>query len=184
MEFFGYLFNFVYVIPGVLTAVALIYLVSRGLPERGGEFSAQRALIAYSYTLIALSIIAGTVGLVYFVRLGMLEAYGVDWSYNDVILASVLTGTGLVLSMLHLLTRNISRVGAGDAAETAKRLYLSWMVFVFGVATLVSVPLALYQAIQYYRDEFYSAPATVTAVAIVVALVWTYYLLRTFREVR
>jgi len=171
------------VVPSILTMVALIYLVTRGLPERGSEFSAQRALIAYSYTFIALSVIAGAVGLIYFVRIGMMEAYGLEWAYNDLILASVLTGTGMVLSGLHLLTRNRVKSRAEQAAATAKRQYLTWMVFGFGVATLVSVPLAIYQSIQYYRDEIYAAPATTIAVAVVIVVVWAYYLLRTLREV-
>ncbi|OGO02698.1 MAG: hypothetical protein A2Y72_04055 [Chloroflexi bacterium RBG_13_53_26] len=170
-------------VPSVLTVVVLIYLVTRGLPERGNEFSAQHALIAYSYTLIALSVIAGAVGLVYFVRIGIMEAYELDWAYNDVILASVLTGTGMVLSVLHLLTKNTVKSGAEQVAATAKRQYLSWMVFGFGITTLVLVPLAIYQAIQYYRDEIYTAPATEISVAVVIAVVWTYYLLRIFREV-
>jgi hypothetical protein len=170
-------------LPSVLTVVALIYLVVRGLPQRSDDFSAQRALIAYSYTLIALSVIAGTVGLFYFVRIGMMEAYRLEWAYNDVILASVLTGTGIVLSILHLLTRNRVKAGAELATGVVKRQYLSWMVFGFGIATLVSLPLALYQAIQYYRGEAYAAPATEISLAVVIAVVWAYYLLRAFREV-
>lgn len=175
--------SFVVVIPSVLTMVALIYLVTRGLPERGSEFSARRALIAYSYAFIALSVIAGTVGLIYFVRVGMMEAYRLEWAYNNIILASVLTGTGIVLSVLHVLTRNMVRGGAEQAVAMAKRQYLSWMVFGFGLATLVSVPLAIYQSIQYYRDEIHAAPATEISVAVVIVIVWAYYLLRTFREV-
>jgi len=171
------------VLPSVLTVVALIYLVTRGLPQRGDDFSAQRALIAYSYTLIGLSVVAGAVGLFYFVRIGMMEAYGLEWAYNDVILASVLTGTGIVLSLLHLLARNRVKAGAELAAATAKRQYLSWMVFAFGIATLVTLPLALYRAIQYYRDEVYEAPATEISLAVVIVVVWAYYLLRAFREV-
>lgn len=175
--------SFLVVVPSVLTMVALIYLVTRGLPERGSEFSAQRALVAYSYTLIALSVIAGAVGLIYFVRIGMMEAYRLEWAYNDIILASVLMGTGMVLSVLHLLTRNMVKRGAEQAVATAKRQYLSWMVFGFGIATLVSVPMAIYQSIQYYRDEIYAAPATELSLAVVIVIVWAYYLLRTFREV-
>lgn len=170
-------------LPSILTVVALIYLVSRGLPQRGDGFDTQRALIAYSYTLIALSVIAGAVGLFYFVRIGMMEAYRLEWAYNDIILASVLTGTGMVLSVLHLLTRNRVKAGAELAAAVAKRQYLCWMVFAFGMATLVSLPLALYQAIQYYRDEAHAAPATEISLAVVIAVVWSYYLLRAFREV-
>jgi hypothetical protein len=172
-----------YGIPAVVIAVALLYLITRGLPERGSEFEPQHVLIAYSYTLIALSIVAGAVGLIFFVRIGMMEAYGLDWADNDLTLASVLTGTGLVLSMLHLLTKNTVKSGAEQAARTAKRLYLSWMVFASGIATLISIPLAIYQAVQYYRDEMYTAPATEMSVAIVVVVVWMYYLLRIFREV-
>jgi hypothetical protein len=171
------------ILPSVLTVVALIYLVTRGLPQRGDDFSAQRALIAYSYTLIALSVVAGAVGLFYFVRIGMLEAYRLEWAYSDMVLASVLTGTGIVLSVLHLLTRNRVKAGAELAAALAKRQYLSWMVFAFGIAAVVSLPLALYQAIQYYRDEVYAAPATEISLAVVVVVVWAYYLLRTLREV-
>lgn len=173
----------VVILPSVLTVVALIYLVTRGLPQRGDDFSAQRALIAYSYTLIALSVIAGAVGLFYFVRIGMIEAYRLEWAYKDVVLASVLTGTGIVLSILHLLTRNRVKAGAEVATAVVKRQYLSWMVFAFGIATLVSLPLALYQAIQYYRGEAYAAPATEISLAVVIAVVWAYYLLRAFREV-
>jgi hypothetical protein len=171
------------ILPSVLTVVALIYLVTRGLPQRGDDFSAQRALIAYSYTLIALSVIAGAVGLFYFIRIGMIEAYRLEWAYKDVVLASVLTGTGIVLSILHLLTRNRVKAGAEVATAVVKRQYLSWMVFAFGIATLVSLPLALYQAIQYYRGEAYAAPVTEISLAVVIAVVWAYYLLRAFREV-
>lgn len=70
MEYLSILFT----LPSVLTVVALIYVVVRGLPQRRDDFSAQRVLIAYSYTLIAPSVIAGAVGLFYFVRIGMMEA--------------------------------------------------------------------------------------------------------------
>jgi len=70
MEYLSILFT----LPSVLTVAALIYVVVRGLPQRRDDFSAQRVLIAYSYTLIAPSVIAGAVGLFYFVRIGMMEA--------------------------------------------------------------------------------------------------------------
>lgn len=75
------------------------------------------------------------------------------------------------------------KTGADLAAAVAKRQYLCWMVFAFGMATLVSLPLALYHAIQYYRDQAYAAPATEISVAVVIAVLWSYYLLRAFREV-
>lgn len=74
------------------------------------------------------------------------------------ILASVLTGTNMVPAILHLLTRNRMKAGAELATAAVKRKCLSWMVFAFGTATPVSLPLALCQAIQCYRGEAYAGP--------------------------
>ena len=180
---FGILVYALLMLPALLTAIALIYLVSRGLPERKDSVSATKAFAAYCYALIGLGVVAGVVGLVLFVRIGMMAAFDIDWTENDITLASVITGIGLIIALVHIASRAALRRGAEETVEAAKRLYLSWLTFALGIATLVSVPLAVYRIIRYYRAAIAPDPPTAElAVAIVVVVIWAYYLLRLVRE--
>ncbi len=183
MDFGLALVNSVYMIPTLLTVIALLYLVSRGLPERKENVSAIKAFTAYCYAMIGLGVVAGVIGLVLFVRIGMLAAYDVDWTEDDITVASVITGIGLIVTVVHTVAKTAVRRSAEDALMAAKRLYLSWLNFALGIATLVSVPLAVYRIIRYYRAAITpDPPATELAVAIVVLIIWAYYLLRLLRE--
>jgi hypothetical protein len=171
------------VVPTALVVIALIYLVSRGLPQRQESVSAVKAYAAYSYALIGLGVVAGIVGLILFVRIGMMAAFDVDWTENDITVASVITGIGLIIAGLHTGTKAAVKRRAEEALTAAKRLYLAWLTFSLGIATLVSVPLAVYRIVRYYREVIAPPPpATELAIAIVVLVIWVYYLLRLLRE--
>lgn len=170
-------------VPALLTVIALLYLVSRGLPERKESFSAMKAFVAYCYSLIGLGVVAGVIGLALFVRIGMMAAFDVDWTENDVTVASVITGIGLIITLVHILAKSAAGERAREAVTAAKRLYLSWMTFGLGIGTLVSVPLAVYRIVRYYREVITpDPPATELAVAIVLVVIWVYYLMRLLRE--
>lgn len=172
-----------YAVPTFLTVIALLYLVSRGLPERKESFSASKAFVAYCYSLIGLGVVAGVIGLTLFVRIGMMAAFDIDWTEDDLTLASVITGTGLIITLVHILAKSAAGERAREAMTAAKRLYLSWMTFGFGIAALVSIPLAIYAVVRYYREIITpDPPATQIAMAIVLVLIWVYYLMRLLRE--
>ena len=183
MNWYSVLMSSLYMIPTLLTVVALLYLVSRGLPERKESVSAIKAFVAYCYAMIGLGVVAGVIGLVLFVRIGMMAAFGADWTENDITVASVITGIGLIVTLLHTAAKTTVRRSAEETVTAAKRQYLSWLTFSLGIATLVTVPLAIYRLVRYYREIITpDPPAAELAVAVVVLLIWVYYMLRLLRE--
>jgi hypothetical protein len=171
------------VIPGVVTAVALLYLVTRGLPQRRDSFSAVKAFFAYCYFMIGLSTIATVVGLVMLANIFFMAAFEVDSTSNDLWLACVTTAMGVLICILHLAAKRDVRKRIGENLTTERRVYVTWMTFLFGFSSFVSLIVAVYQLVHYYRAPIVpDAPTTETAMATVLVIVWLYYMSRLRRE--
>ena len=108
------LISFIGVIPGVITGVVLLYLVTRGLPQRREGFSAVRAFFVYCYFMIGLTTIAAVVGLVMLANICCKGAFEVDWTSNDLWLASVVTGMGILVCIMHLAAKRDVRKRTGE----------------------------------------------------------------------
>jgi hypothetical protein len=171
------------VIPGVVTAVVLLYLVTRGLPQRRDSFSAVKAFFVYCYFMIGLSTVATVVGLVMLANILFKVAFEVDWIRNDLWLACVTTAMGVLICILHLAAKRDVRKRIGENLTTARRVYVTWMTFLFGFSSFVSLTVAVYQLVHYYRAPIVpAAPTTETAMATVLVIVWLYYMFRLRRE--
>lgn len=171
------------VIPSVITAVALLYLVTRGLPQRRGSFSVVKAFFAYCYFMIGLSTVATVVGLVMLANICCKAALEVEWIRNDLWLAFAITGMGVLVCVLHLAGKRDVRKRTGENLTTARRMYVTWMTFLFGFSSFVSLTIAVYQLVHYYRAPIVpAAPTTETAMAMVLVIVWLYYMFRLRRE--
>lgn len=167
--------------------VALVYFVARS--RSGNGVTARQALETYIYFVIGASVITAAVGLVFFVRVAISQAYNSNGIRDDVILASVLAGTGLVICVLHLFGKRMLEQQSGKPVAAGKRAYLFTMLFGFGIAGLVSLPLAIYAITDYYvveapRYGTRHAPSTELAVATVTVTMWAYYLFRVLREIK
>lgn len=177
------LLSFISVIPGIITAVALLYLVTRGLPQRREGFSAVKAFLVYCYFMIGVSTVAAVVGFVMLANIGCKAAFEVDWTRNDLWLACVVTGMGILVCIMHLAAKRDVWNRTREDLTVPRRVYVTWMAFAFGFAAFVSVTVALYQLVHYYRAAIVpAAPTTETAMAIVLLIVWLYYMFRLRRE--
>jgi hypothetical protein len=178
----------------LLIIVGIVYLIAR--PRHGNGITPYQALMVYFYFVTAASVITMAVGMVYFIRVALSQAFGDGETANDLTIASVLLGTGLVICTLHIYGRRTAEKWMGKISSTPRRTYLFFMLVGFSSAGLVSLPLAIYKAIHYfiaeptYRDYPYyeevnpPAPSTELAVAIVVVLLWAYFMFRVLREIR
>jgi len=177
------LLSAVSVIPSVVTGVVLLYLVTRGLPQRREDFSAVKAFFVYCYFMIGLSTVAAVVGLVMLANICCKAAFEVDWTRNDLWLACVVTGMGILVCIMHLAAKRDVRKRTGADLTTARRMYVTWMAFLFGFSSFVSLTVAIYQLVHYYCATIVpAAPTTETAMAMVLVIVWLYYMFRLKRE--
>ena len=171
------------VIPGVVTAVALLCLVTRGLPQKRDSFSAVKAFSAYCYFMIGLSTVVTVVGLVMLANVLFKAAFEVDTTRNDLWLACVTTAMGVLVCILHLAAKRDVQKRTGENLTTPRRVYVTWMTFIFGFSSFVSLTVAVYQLVHYYRTPIVpDAPTTETAMATVLVIVWLYYMFRLRRE--
>jgi len=171
------------VIPSVITAVALLYLVTRGLPQRRGSFSVVKAFFTYCYFMIGLSTVVTVVGLVMLANVLFKAAFEADSTRNDLWLACVTTAMGVLICILHLAAKRDVRKRTGEDLTTPRRVYVTWMTFLFGFSSFVSLTVAVYQLVHYYRAPIVpAAPTTETAMAMVLVVVWLYYMFRLRRE--
>ena len=172
--------------------VAIVYLIARSRQNQGVTW--RQALISYFYLIIAACVITAAIGAVLFLKI--LLDFGFD-EVNDndetLVIASVLAGTGLVIGALHLGGKRLLEKRTGILTPTIRRFYLFSMLTVSSIAGLVSIPIAIYQTIHYYRylpdypyPEWYyrDLPSAALATAIVVVVLWAYYLLRVLQELR
>jgi len=177
----------------VLIIGGIVYLVTRARRDRRNGITAHGALMAYFYFVTAVSVITAVAGTISFVYVAIDQAFRASEIASDITVASVLLGTGLVICLLHVYGRRAVEKTTGKAAPTLRRVYVFSMLGIFSLAGLVSLPLAIYQLIDYYvtrtGEPGYGPynnppPSEALAVAIVVVPLWAYYLFRVFREIR
>jgi hypothetical protein len=166
---------------------AIIYLVMRRRDKEG--VTAYQALMAYFYTMISASIITTAVGAGYLLTAAFRSAYN-DWPIaNDVTLGVTVMGTGAVICLLHVFGKKALESKEGKATPLLKRVYLFFMLSVFSIGGLVSLPLAIYEMASYYVEPveeymYHSDPSSSIAAAVVIVPLWVYYLMRVMRETR
>jgi len=171
----------------IFIVVALVYLIARSRSDQRNGVTAHQALVSYFYFIIAASVITMAVGLAYFIRVGIGQAYDGGEIENEIVLASVLLGTGLILCILHDYGRLVVERRMEKPTATPRRVYLFTMLFMSSVAGLVSVPLAIYRAVEYYHLEtsyYAQAPEVELTVVAVVVPVWVYYMFRVVQDIR
>ena len=176
----------------VLIIGGIVYLVTRARRDRHNGITAHSALMAYFYLVTAVSVITMAAGAISFVYVAVDQAFRAAEIASDLTVASVLLGTGLVVCLLHVYGRRTVEKMTGKGAPTLRRVYLFSVLGIFGLAGLISLPLAIYQLIDYYvlgqpdYSPYYTnhPPSEALAVAIVVVPLWAYYVFRVFREIR
>ena len=164
---------------------AIIYVVVRRRNDKEG-ITMYQALMAYFYSMIAASIITTAVGVGYLLTSAFGSAYN-DWPIaSDVTLGVTLTVTGGIICLLHVLGMKTMEAREGKPTPLLKKVYLFFMLTVFSIGGLVSLPLAIYEAANYYvRDEMYwGDPSGTIAAAVVIVPLWIYYLMRVLRYTR
>jgi len=189
VEWFAILYGILGPILSILIIAAVVYIVVRSRNGRPGV-SAYQALIAYFYFVTAVSFIAMTVGAILFLRVAINRAFDGGAIANDLTLAGVLLGTGLVICALHVWGRRVVERRAAGPVPGVRRTYLFFLLGSFSLAALVALPVALYQAIRYYTADtghygsYQANPSTALAVAVVLVPLWGYLLFRVLREIR
>jgi len=169
----------------ILIIAAVVYLIVRSRREEG--FNVYQVLMAYFYFVTAASVIAMAVGMVYFIKVAISQAFDGGEIARNVPLASALLGTGLVICVLHVYGRRTVEKREEKATATLRRIYLFFMLGTFSLTGLISLPLAIYRILRYYIVEYSyppKAPSTELAVAIVFVPLWAYFMFRVFREMR
>jgi hypothetical protein len=164
---------------------AIVYLVVRRRNSSEG-ITAYQALMTYFYTMISASIITTAVGAGYLLTAAFRSAYN-DWSIaHDVTLGVTVMLTGAIICVLHVLGKKALERKEGKATPLLKRVYLFFMLSIFSLGGLVSLPLAIYEIANHYVEHkeymFYSDPSSSIAAAVVIVPLWVYYLMRVLRN--
>ena len=167
---------------------AIIYLVMRRRNDKEG-ITAYQALMAYFYTMISASIITAAIGAGCLLTSAFSSAYNDRPIANDVTLGVTLLVTGAVICLLHVFGKKALEAKEGKATSLLKRVYLFFMLSIFSVGGLVSLPLAIYETARYYVQHsgeymYWNDPSGQIAAAVVIVPLWVYYLMRVMRETR
>jgi hypothetical protein len=167
---------------------AIIYLVMRRRSDKEGV-TAYQALMAYFYSMIAASIITAAVGVGYLLTVVFRSAYNNHPIASDVTLGVTLLATGGVICLLHVLGRKALEAKEGKPTPLLRRVYLFFMLSIFSVGGLVSLPMAIYEMANYYVQHggehmYWNDPSSSMAAAVVIVPLWGYYLMRVMRETR
>jgi hypothetical protein len=166
---------------------AIIYLVVRRRNSEG--ITAYQALMTYFYTMISASIITTAVGAGFLLTAVFRPAFN-DWPIaEDVTLGITVMGTGAVICLLHVLGKKALEKKEGKATPLLKRVYLFFMLSIFSIGGITSLPTAIYQIAHYYVEHveeymYHSDPSSSIAAAVVIVPLWVYYLMRVMRETR
>ena len=171
------------IIPVFIIGV-IVYLVVRRRNSEG--ITAYQALMAYFYSMIAASIITTAVGVGYLLTSVFSSAYSDRPIADDVTLGVTLLATGAVICLLHVLGRKALEAKEGKSTPLLRRVYLFFMLFIFSIGGLVSLPLAVYEVAHYYvKSSMYrNDPSEQIASAVVIVPLWVYYLMKVLRETR
>jgi len=163
---------------------AIIYVVMRRRNDKEG-ITMYQALMAYFYSIIAASIITTAVGVGYLLTAAFSSVYN-DWPIaSDVTLGITLTCTGALICVLHVLGKKTMEAREGKSTPLLKKVYLFFMLTIFSLGGLISLPMAIYETANYYvQKESWNNPSGTIAAAIVIVPLWIYYLMRVLRNTR
>jgi hypothetical protein len=193
---FFVVYGIVSLLAPILIIGAIVYLIARRRNGSNG-ITAYQALITYFYVAIAASVITATAGIAYLALVAFTKAYDGSEIADDLTLGLTLLGTGSIICILHVYGRRAVEKLEEKATTTLRRVYLFFMLAVFGIGGIVSLPVAINETVHYYVDDsnetsrYYTrdssdrdAPSEQLAAAIVLVPMWTYYVFRVLREVR
>ena len=169
----------------VLFIPIIIYLIvrRRNTPE---FITPYQALTSYLYFIIGASVITAVIGAIYLIYAGISAAYNSGDVANAINLGLTLLLIGALIGGLHLWGKLVVENKFGRQARTQKRVYLFSMLGLFSVAGLVTLPMAIYELIKYYVEDwhYWSNPSAQLAAAIVIVPLWVYYLVRVMMETK
>jgi hypothetical protein len=167
---------------------AVIYVVLRRRNDKEG-ITAYQALMAYFYSMISASIITTAVGAGCLLAAAFRSAYNDRPIAEDVTLGVTVMVTGAVICLLHVFGKKALERKEGKTTPLLKKVYLFFMLSIFSIGGLVSLPLAIYGIAHYYVEHVeeymhHSDPSGQIAAAVVIVPLWVYYLMRVLRETR
>lgn len=169
----------------VLIIAGIVYLIVRARRPQTNGISGYQVLVAYFYMLTAASFFTMVVGLVYFITVALSPAVRGSGIAGDLTLASVLVGTGLIVYALHIYGRRLVEKRVPGAASTQRRVYLFFMLAVFSIMGLVSLPLAINEIVRHFvLDTGRFLSRTPLALAIVFVPLWAYFMFSVLGELR
>ncbi len=164
----------------LLLIAGVVYLVVRARGDHGA-LTVFDALATYIYTIIGASMITISIGVILFIDVALRKgSHGSD----EIALASVLVGTGLVVGLPHLLGKGLAERRGQSTFAAVRRVYLFFMLGLASLTGLVSLPLAINALVNHYVVQEFPGefPHVEMAVAIVAVALWVYYLYRVVRE--
>lgn len=171
----------------LLVIIAIVYLVVRPRNGQHNALTTYQVLIGYFYFMISASIITMAVGTVYFARVAFSRVFNGGEISNDLTLGSVLLVTGLVICLLHIYGRHTVQKSEDKIITNIRQIHLFFMLGIFSLTGIATIPLAIYQTIHYFTAESAyhhpQTPSTGLAIATVSMLVWAYYSFRLLREI-
>ncbi len=171
--------------PVVIIATVIYFVVRRRNGQEGITIS--NALMTYFYAMTGASIVVTSVGMGFLLYALLVRAFDTGHPVaDDVTKGFAMLLTGLVFCVSHIFGRGALEKKEGKTANALRRVYLFFMLAIYSVAGLVSVPTAVYMTANYYVKEsaHVHAPSGALATAIVVVPLWIYYLMLALKETR
>jgi hypothetical protein len=178
-------FGILYGLISLLVISAVVYLIIRRRNGNGG-ITAYEALITYFYTVTAASVVTMAVGLGYLAFVLFRHVYNDHRIANDVIIGITLLATGLLFCILHVIGRRAVERRQEKATKTLRRIFLFFLLTIFSVAGLVSLPLAVNSMLRYYvkASHTHNTPEQQLAFVLITVPFWVYYFFRVLKEMR
>lgn len=186
MEAIGIVSGLFFLLIPVIIIAAVVFLVVR---RRNGQegITTSNALMTYFYAITGASIVVTSVGVGFLLYALLVRAFDTGDPIADSVTKGVaLLVTGLIFCVSHIFGRRALEKKEGKTANALRRVYLFFMLAIYSVAGLVSVPTATYLTADYYvkGSMYFDAPSGALATAIVVVPLWIYYLVLVLRETR
>jgi hypothetical protein len=186
MEAMGIIVGLLVLLAPVLIVAAIIYFVVRRRNGKEGVTTYQ-ALMAYFYAMTSASIVVASVGMGYLLS-SIFNHYFDSYEplADDVTLGIALLVTGLAFCISHIFGRRAFEKKEKQPATALRRVYLFFMLTIYSITGLISLPMAAYETARHFINGSLSweNPAAALATAIVVLPLWIYYLVLVIRETR
>jgi cytochrome bd-type quinol oxidase subunit 2 len=182
---FAALYGILALIVPFLVVGAIVYLIVR---RRNGHegVTAYHTLITYFYAVMAASVLICAVGLCFLLDAAFGQVYDGEGLAGSVTTGCAVLVVGIVILALHSWGRRRVEDPWDKDTRTLKRIYLFFMLAVFSIAGLVSLPLAVANGTHYSLGDFYDygAPNTSLSIALIAALLWMYFFWQVIKELR